>query len=59
LSEAGGTVSSVTPGGAGISLVSFTVEKREDAENLATKLFRENLIADVQIIDNSYERFYM
>lgn len=59
LKEAGGTVSSVTPGGSGISMVTFSVEKREDAENLASKLFKQNLIADSQIIDNNYERFYM
>jgi uncharacterized protein involved in tolerance to divalent cations len=40
-------------------MVTFSVEKREDAENLASKLFKQNLIADSQIIDNHYERFYM
>jgi len=37
----------VSAGGSGISVVQFTMEKREDAENLSHKLFKENLIADV------------
>lgn len=49
----------MSAGGSGISVVQFTMEKREDAENLSHKLFKENLIADVQIMDNNYNRLYM
>lgn len=59
LVEAGGTVNIDSPAGSGISSVSFTVQKRDDAEELATKLFKENLIADAQFQDNNYERMYM
>ena len=45
--------------GTGVSDVSFTVESREAAENLASKLFKQELIGDAQILDGWYERMFM
>lgn len=68
LTEAGGTVPKVqslaaageeAAAGTGVSVVSFTVESREAAENLASKLFKSELIGDAQILDGNYERMFM
>lgn len=59
LVAAGGIASSVSGGGTGVSTVSFTLTKQDDAERLVEKLFKTSLIADAQILSNSYERFYM
>jgi uncharacterized protein involved in tolerance to divalent cations len=40
-------------------MVSFSAERKDDAEKLIDKLFSEHLIADAEVIDNSYERIYM
>jgi uncharacterized protein involved in tolerance to divalent cations len=48
-----------TVAGTGISMVQFTAERKDDAEKLIDKLFLEHLIADAEVIDNSYERIRM
>ena len=40
-------------------MVQFTAERKDDAEKLIDKLFLEHLIADAEVIDNSYERIFM
>jgi len=39
--------------------VQFTIESKDKAENLASKLLSNYLIADSQIINNNYERSFM
>jgi uncharacterized protein involved in tolerance to divalent cations len=42
-----------------VSVVQFTVENKEKAEALTSKLLSQYLIADSQIINNNYERSFM
>jgi hypothetical protein len=53
------TKGNAAAGASGISLVHFTVETRDQAESLVSKLFKELLIADAQIYDNNSKRIYM
>jgi len=45
--------------GAGASVVQFTLEKKEAAELLVSKMFKQLLIADSQIQSNNFERMFM
>ena len=45
--------------GSGVSVVSFAVPTSEDADILVSKLFRQQLIADVQIMTSNTRRLYM
>lgn len=53
------TTGNSTSGASGISLVHFTVETKDQAEQLVGKLFRELVIADAQIYDSNSKRIYM
>ena len=45
--------------GSGVSVVSFSVPTSEDADMLVSKLFKDQLIADVQIISGNTRRMFM
>lgn len=59
MKKAQGANGGATSEGSGISIVSFITENQEKAEDLASRLLKSGLIADVEIISGGYERFYL
>lgn len=56
---AGKAHTSTSKGPTGVSVVQMTVESKDKAESLISKLLSNFLIADSQIINNNYERSFM
>lgn len=59
LSKAKGDAAAGVGDHTGISVATFSCESKEKAETLLEDLFKNQLVADAQIINSNYERMFM